>query len=194
MQQLVIATNNQGKLKELQALLPNYRVLTLHDIGFNSEIPEPYETFRENAANKAKTVFAFCRIPTISDDSGICVRSLNGAPGVHSAMFGGEPRSDMKNNQKLLESLKGRSDRSAYYQAVICLVTEDGERYFEGTCNGTIAERPEGTGGFGYDPLFIPEGYDQTFGVLPPEVKKNLSHRAQAVNKLIEYLDQGEKK
>ncbi len=189
MTQLVLATNNKGKLAELQQMLPGFKLLSLEEIGFTKAIPEPYETFEENAEIKARTVFNASGMHTLSDDSGLCVPALGNAPGVHSAYFGGEPRSDSKNNRKLLEELAGEENRAAFYKCIICLIWNGQPYYFEGKCEGRIADEPQGDGGFGYDPLFIPEGYDQTFGQLSSEVKKELSHRGKAIRKMVSFLE-----
>jgi XTP/dITP diphosphohydrolase len=187
--QIIIASNNAGKIRELKQLLPNYELLSLNNVGFVEEITEPYETFEENAQQKARTVYEFCGKTTIADDSGLCVPVLNDAPGVHSAYYGGHPRSDEKNNQHLLEALNGKKERTAYYKAVICLYGKEGAVFFEGTCEGTILETPQGEGGFGYDPLFVPNGFTQTFAQLSPDVKNKISHRGKAVEQLKHYLN-----
>ena len=186
--ELVIATNNAGKLREIKALLEGITILSLNDVGFNEEIPEPYETFEENAFTKAQTVHRFCGKNVLSDDSGLCVAALHDAPGVHSAYYGGEPRSDVKNNEKLLADLEGIGDRSAYYKAVLCLIWGGEPHYFTGICKGSISAAPLGQGGFGYDPLFVPEAYNQTFAELPFEVKNTLSHRAAAMRQLQKFI------
>lgn len=188
MQELVIASNNKGKIKEIKEIISGIKLLSLADIGFTDEIEEPYDTFNENAYIKAKTISDFCGKSVFADDSGICVNALNGAPGVHSAMYGGESRSHAANNEKLVKVLKGVEDRSAYYKAVICLIWNGATHYFEGHCYGTVLEAPEGDGGFGYDPLFVPNGYNNSFAVLPPEVKNSISHRGEAVNKMVAFL------
>jgi XTP/dITP diphosphohydrolase len=190
MNELVIASNNPGKIRELQALLPDISLLSMREIGFTEEIAEPYELFEENALAKARAVFAFSERNILADDSGLCVRGLNNAPGVHSAYYGGEPRSDEQNNLKLLEALEGHDDRSAFYKAVLCLIWNDQVFFFEGICEGRISEEARGAGGFGYDPLFIPKGYDQTFGELPAEVKNTLSHRGRAVQRMVQFLNE----
>lgn len=169
-------------------MVQDIELLSLRDIGFNDEIPEPYDTFEENALTKAMTIHKYCSKNVMADDSGICVNALNGAPGVHSAYFAGLPRDDDRNLQKLLDELKGKEDRTAYYRALVCLVWSETVYYFEGTCSGTIAEAAKGSGGFGYDPIFVPDGYDKTFGELEPEIKNRLSHRGKAVEKMIEFL------
>ena len=189
MQELVIASNNKGKIKEIKEIITGIKLLSLADIGFSSEIEEPYDTFNENAYTKAKTISDFCGKSVFADDSGICVNALNGAPGVHSAIYGGEPRSNEANNKKLIEALKGVEDRSAYYKAVICLIWNAETHYFDGHCHGKVLEAPSGEGGFGYDPLFVPHGYDKSFAELPPEVKNNVSHRGEAVSKMVAFLN-----
>ncbi len=188
MKQLVIASNNPGKIKEIKEIVQDIELLSLKDIGFSDEIAEPYHTFEENALTKAMTIHTFSCKNVMADDSGICVNALGGEPGVNSAYFAGLPRDDGKNLQKILDELEGKTDRSAYYKALICLVWNGEVHYFEGICKGTIITEPRGTGGFGYDPIFVPEGYDKTFGELPPEIKNQLSHRGKAVSKMIAFL------
>jgi len=188
--QIVLASSNKGKLRELAGLLPSMELLSLSDIGFTEAIPEPYFTFRENAMTKAKTVYEFCKKNTLADDSGICVDALDGAPGVFSARYAGTSASDQANLDKLLWEMKDKNNRSAHYKAVLCLVWEGQYHYFEGICNGHIAETPRGSKGFGYDPAFIPEGYDQTFGELDEAIKYRISHRAKAMAALKTFLEQ----
>lgn len=188
-QELVIASRNEGKILEIKSLLKGFKLLSLNDIGFSQEIQEPYPYFEENALEKANAVYRFCGKHVFADDSGLCVHALNGAPGVQSAYFGGLPRSDRKNNDRLLKALSGESNRSAFYKAVICLIFNGKTYFFEGICPGRILEEPEGSGGFGYDPLFAPEGFDKSFGLLPAETKNKISHRAQALNKMISFLE-----
>lgn len=189
MEQLVIASGNEGKIREIRAMLPHIELLSLSDIGFDQDIPEPYHTFEENAYAKAHTLHQFSGKNVFADDSGICINALNGEPGVNSAYYGGLPRSDEKNNKRLLEELAGKEDRSAYYKAVICLVWKGQVHYFEGICPGRIIDTPRGDRGFGYDPLFIPDGYDHTFGELPLSLKNELSHRGKAVKKMVEFIN-----
>jgi len=191
MKEIVLASNNEGKLKEMAALLPGYRLLTLRDIGFIQAIEEPFHTFRENAFTKAKTVFDFCGKPVLSDDSGICAAALDGRPGVDSAHFAGPQRSDADNRELLLQALQAAENRQAWYEAVLCLITADGTpHYFEGRCRGSIAPEARGSKGFGYDPVFIPEGFEQTFGELDESIKLKISHRAQALQALKQFLEQ----
>jgi XTP/dITP diphosphohydrolase len=188
MQELVVASRNAGKIREIEALVAGIRLLSLDDVGFATDTGEPYETFEENALTKAQAVYDYCGKNVMADDSGLCLAALNSAPGVHSAYFGGLPRSDEKNNQQLLSQLKDISDRRAFYKAVICLIWEGRPYFFEGICEGRIATELRGDGGFGYDPLFIPNGYEETFGELSPSVKNTLSHRGKAVQKMVAFL------
>ncbi len=186
--ELVIATNNAGKLNEIQAMLPEFILHTLRSIGFTGEIPEPYETFEQNALTKAQTVFNFCGKAVMADDSGICIEALNEEPGVFSARYAGPQATDEENVAKALEELNGQVNRKAYYKSVICLIWNEQTYFFEGFCYGRITEQPLGDGGFGYDPIFIPDGFEETFAQLPLPVKNGLSHRGQAVQKMIAFL------
>lgn len=192
MNRIVLASNNAHKIAEINALLDgSFEVISLRDTGITEEIPEPYDTFEENALAKAAYVYERTGLMTFSEDSGLIVPALGGAPGVFSARYAGEPRSDVRNTEKLLQELKGSEDRAAYYQTTICLVGAGEPVYFKGTCEGSIAAEQQGEGGFGYDPVFIPEGYDQTFGQLPAGVKKAVSHRAKAMARFVAYIKQG---
>jgi len=187
MQQLVIASNNSGKIREIRAAIEGIELLSLQDIGFAEEIAEPYHTFEENALAKASAVYQFCGKNVFADDSGLCINALHGAPGVESAHYSGE-RNDEKNLQQVLKELNGATDRSAFYKAVICMIWEGEVYYFEGICEGGIIKEKRGEGGFGYDPVFIPAGYEQTFGELPLSIKNEISHRGKAVRKMVEWL------
>ncbi len=169
-------------------MIEGISLLSLKDIGFTNDIPEPYHTFEENAHIKASTIHQYCGKNVFADDSGICANALDGAPGVISARYAGEPADDERNLQKLLEELKNQTDRTGYYKAVICLIWEGQAYYFEGVCNGTIIESKRGTGGFGYDPIFVPDGYDKTFAELPLDIKNEISHRGKAVRKMVAFL------
>ena len=192
MYQLVIASNNAGKIREIRPLVQQVDLLSLADIGFTADIPEPFHSFEENALAKASAIHQFSGKNVFADDSGICVNALNGAPGVDSAHYSGE-RDDEKNLQKVLAGLKGAEDRSAFYKAVICLIWNDEVYYFESVCEGTIIEEKRGEAGFGYDPIFIPNGYDQTFAELPLTVKNQISHRGKAVKKMVDFLNDSTK-
>lgn len=190
MQELVIASNNQGKIQEIRSMIADLNLLSLSDIGFHEEIEEPFDSFEQNALAKAQTVYRFCGKNTLADDSGICVSALAGAPGVHSAYFGGLPRSDERNNQALLSALEQVTDRTAFYKAVICLIWDGKHYFFEGICNGNIQYEPSGSNGFGYDPLFVPDGYQESFAALPAAVKNSISHRGIAIRKAVDFLKQ----
>ncbi len=192
MQQLVIASNNAHKIGEIKEMVGDIELLSLKDIGFTEDIPEPYHTFEENALAKASAIYKFSGKNVFADDSGICVNVLNGAPGVDSAHFSGA-RDDEKNLQKVLKELKGAQDRSAFYKAVICLISDGEVYYFEGICEGEIIGAKRGEGGFGYDPIFIPVGYEQTFADLPLSLKNKISHRGKAVMKMVEFLKERNK-
>jgi XTP/dITP diphosphohydrolase len=188
MEQLVIASNNKGKILEIRQMVERIELLSLKDIGFADEIPEPFHTFEENALAKASAINKFCGKNVFADDSGLCVNALHGEPGVDSAHYCGV-RDDEANLQKVLKELQDAEDRSAFYKAVICLIWEDEVYYFEGICEGMIIEEKKGEGGFGYDPIFVPNGYDKTFGELPPDIKNSISHRGKAVRKMVEFLN-----
>jgi len=187
MKDLVIASNNQGKIKEIRQMISGINLLSLSDIHFSQEIPEPFHTFEENAHMKAVTIHQFSGKNVFADDSGICVNALDGEPGVDSAHYSGK-RDDEANLQKILTKLKFNNDRSAYYNALICLIWEGQTHYFEGICNGTIIEEKRGDAGFGYDPIFVPDGYNQTFAELPLDIKNKISHRGIAIAKMTAFL------
>ena len=190
MTELIFATKNINKSSELKEILhgTNYKVLDLNDLGFNVEIDESGSTIHDNAKIKAFYLYEKTQKPSLSEDTGLEVDELEGEPGVYSARYAGLQRSDADNVNKLLEKMKQVSDRSAQFRTVIALATSENVFYFEGIVRGKIAESPMGHGGFGYDPVFIPEGYDKTFGELSKEIKNKISHRAKAVEKLIEFL------
>lgn len=193
---LVFASSNQNKIREINALLPEkYSIVGLSDIGITQEIPEPGVTIKENSFLKANYVLEFLkehnktRMPVFADDSGLEVEALNQAPGVYSARYAGLPRNDGHNNAKLLKELETVTNRKARFVTIITLIMGDQIHYFEGEVKGTIAYEPRGEKGFGYDPLFIPQGYRSTFAELSAEVKNTISHRAMAAKKLSAYLN-----
>ncbi|RYD95703.1 MAG: RdgB/HAM1 family non-canonical purine NTP pyrophosphatase [Sphingobacteriales bacterium] len=186
---LILASNNAGKIKEINELLDGtHHIISLQAAGIKEDIPEPFFTFKENALAKAKYAFEKTGIVTFAEDSGLVVPALNGDPGVFSARYAGEPKNDLANTQKLLKELDGIKDRDAYYTTVICIAGLDTMHYFSGKCEGRIAAGMKGNGGFGYDPVFIPDGYDQTFGQLPAALKSAISHRAKAMKAFIAFL------
>lgn len=193
-QTLVLATHNQGKKKEFDVLLQGLvgEVKTAGDF----HLVEPEETgttFLENAIIKAEVSMRATGLPALADDSGICVNALNGAPGVYSADWAGNPRDFQKAMALVQEKIGDNPDRSAYFVSMLVLAYPDGRiEQFEGRCEGALVWPQRGVGGFGYDPMFMPDGYNQTFGELAPEEKHKISHRAKAVEKLIQHL-KGEK-
>lgn len=188
MKELVLASANKKKIEELNDLLENCKVLSLKDIGFTEDIEEPYFTFHENAFQKANTIFQFCGKNVLADDSGICVEALDHKPGVLSARYAGIGANDQANLAKVIEDLNGKSNRRAYYKAVLCLIWNGETHFFEGECYGTLLEEPIGSNGFGYDPIFVPDGFTETFAQLPVSVKQQVSHRAKAMKQLHDFL------
>ncbi|SNR81747.1 XTP/dITP diphosphohydrolase [Methylobacillus rhizosphaerae] len=192
-QKLVIASGNLGKLKEIQALLQPLSIEVLPQSAFNvTEAEEPFATFIENALAKARHASRHTGLPALADDSGICVNVLQGAPGVYSARYAGEPKSDERNNQKLLQSLENQHDRHAYYYCAMVLVrhADDPQPLIaEGIWQGEILQAPRGTGGFGYDPLFLDAKTGQSAAELPADIKNRISHRGHALTKLVQQLE-----
>jgi XTP/dITP diphosphohydrolase len=187
---LVMVTRNKGKLAEIRNLLPpGFETIDLNEIGFTALIPETGNSFSQNALQKALLVHDFCRLDCISDDSGLEVDALGGRPGIHSARFAGAGATDFHNNLKLLQELDGVSNRKARFVCFIALIYKGIQHTFEGYLQGEIATSLEGTNGFGYDPVFIPAGFDKTLAVLGMDVKNQISHRKQALGKLIEFFE-----
>lgn len=186
---LVFATHNSHKLKEIQALLPtSIELLSLTDIECFDEIPETAHTIEGNAILKAKYVQENYGYNCFADDTGLEVDSLNGKPGVYSARYAGEEKSDQDNMEKLLQNMKNKSKRKARFKTVISLIIDNEEELFTGICEGEILKKPVGNSGFGYDPIFRPEGFDQSFAEMTTEEKNKISHRAKAINLLLSYL------
>lgn len=192
MKEIVIASNNSGKLREIEAILLPFGMKPTPQSAFNvPEAEEPHPTFVENALAKARNAALHTGLPALADDSGICVNALMGAPGVISARYAGEPKSDERNNQKLVAALKGLEDRSAYYFAVLVMVrsADDPQPLIaEGRWAGTVVDTPRGENGFGYDPVFQPDGYACSMAELRPEEKNAISHRGNALKILKEEL------
>lgn len=187
----VFATNNLHKLEELKKIThDSIQIISLNECGFNSDIEETEDSLEGNAKLKAETVFKATNHPCFADDTGLFVNALDGAPGVYSARFAGDEANDANNVALLLKKLKGVNDRSAYFKTVISLVTQTDHYLFSGEIHGTITEQPHGSNGFGYDPVFIPNGYDKTFAELDATIKNSISHRAKATKALIEFLNQ----
>lgn len=186
---LVFASNNLNKIVEIRQMLDgNFELLSLDDIGCEVEIPETAATIEGNAILKANFVSENYGLNCFADDSGLEVVALNGAPGVHSARYAGEQRNSDDNIAKLLQELDDKSDRTARFKTVIALNLNGQQQLFTGIINGKIAKQRIGTGGFGYDPIFIPDTYTQTFAELPMHQKAIISHRGQAVQQLIAFL------
>ena len=188
---LVFATNNSHKLEEVRQILGDrFEVLSLNEIGCHEDIPETGDTFQDNALQKARYVKEHYGYDCFADDTGLEVKALNGAPGVHSARYAGDHDSEA-NMTKLLQELEKKSDRSAQFRTVIALILNGQEVLFEGIVTGKIAlERHYGDGGFGYDPIFVPDGYTETFSQMSSQGKNLISHRGRAVRKLADYLRQ----
>ncbi|MBK7806170.1 MAG: RdgB/HAM1 family non-canonical purine NTP pyrophosphatase [Saprospiraceae bacterium] len=185
---LIFATNNLHKLEEIRLILPDFRILGLKDIGLYQEIAETGATLEENALIKASYLYDKTGLPSLSEDTGLEVFCLNLAPGVHTARYAGDSKNPALNMDKLLREMLGKEDRKARFRTVIAYVTNDGVQYFEGLVNGEIATLKSGNKGFGYDPIFIPDGHEKTFADLDANIKNKISHRANAVNKLIDFL------
>lgn len=190
MKKLYIASKNKGKVKEIQYVLKNsgIEVLSLTDAPEIPDIHETGSTFEENAFIKAKAVYDILNAPVLADDSGLEVDCLGGAPGVYSARYAGEDATDEDNCIKLLSALKGVENRAAGFRCVLVLYDGKNKHVFDGVCRGTINHLPKGKTGFGYDPLFVPEGFSETFAELGPETKNKISHRGKALAGLKEYL------
>lgn len=189
MKTLLFATNNKHKLDEIRAIAGSHiHILSLAEAGFSGEIPETSDTIAGNAIQKARFLFDRLRIPVFADDTGLEVDPLNGAPGVYSARYAGQGATYADNVNKLLSALENENNRRARFVTVIALIMQGEVRLFEGVVNGTITHRARGQGGFGYDPVFLPLGHSLTYAEMSPELKNQLSHRALATHKLIEYL------
>ena len=189
MKKLIFATHNQNKVQEVKAVFDGFSIASLADLEYHQEIAETENTFVGNALLKARHVFEVFKTPVFADDSGLEVVALNGAPGIYSARYAGEEKNHTKNNAKLLDALANETNRVAQFITVITYKDATTELTFEGIVKGVIAKQTSGSGGFGYDPLFIPEGYNNTFGELPKEIKLRLSHRSRAIAKLHQYLN-----
>lgn len=189
---LVFATNNNHKLEEIRAILgKQIDVLSLKDINCHEDIPETAETLEGNALIKARFVYEHYHLDCFADDTGLEVEALNGAPGVYSARYaGGEGHDSEANMKKLLQEMLGKDNRKARFRTVIAFIEAGETHLFEGTVNGHITEEKHGDSGFGYDPIFRPDGFSETFAEMGNEAKNQISHRANAVKKLCEYLSQ----
>jgi len=186
---LIFATNNKHKLKEVRQILGNkFNILSLKDIDCNEEIPETQNTIKGNASQKSRFVYEKYKIDCFADDTGLEIDALNGAPGVYSARYAGENCSFEDNVQKVLKELENIENRKARFKTVISLIINKKEYFFEGIINGTITTQKKGYDGFGYDPIFLPDGCAGTFAELPSDEKNKISHRGIATRKLIAFL------
>jgi len=189
MKTLIFATNNQHKADEIRLVLGDrFKLLTLKEAGIDMDIPEPYDTLEANAAEKSKVIHQLTGENCFSEDTGLEVAALNGEPGVKSARYAGEERSFEDNIEKLLLNLKGETNRKAQFKTVISLLLDGKQYFFEGICPGIITTKKIGSNGFGYDPVFIPDGSDKTFAEMTMEGKTTFSHRKKATEKLVQFL------
>lgn len=190
MNNIIFATNNQNKVEEVRAVLGgSFTILTLKEAGILIDIPEPHDTLEANATEKSRTIFNLTNKNCFSEDTGLEVDALNGEPGVKSARYAGETRSFDDNIEKLLRTLDGVNNRAARFRTVISLILDGEEYFFEGICPGKIINERKGKHGFGYDPVFVPDGTDKTFAEMTMFEKNKFSHRKKAMEKLIQFLN-----
>jgi XTP/dITP diphosphohydrolase len=189
MQQLIFASGNRHKAEEIEAALPpGFRIMIMKDAGITEDIPEPFDTLEENSKHKADFLYNRLQQDCFAEDTGLEVEALNGEPGVKSARYAGEGRDFDANIDKLLTKLRGSTNRRARFRTVFSLI-RNGELFqFEGICNGTILENRAGTRGFGYDPVFLPDGSDKAFGEMTMEEKNKYSHRKKGLDLMIQFL------
>ena len=186
---LIFATNNQNKVDEIRVVIgTRFEIITLQEEGIIIDIPEPHNTLEANATEKSSTIYRLTGQNCFSEDTGLEVEALNGEPGVKTARYAGEGRKFQENIDKLINNLQGETNRNARFRTVISLILNNKEYLFEGICEGNITEVQKGTKGFGYDPIFIPEGASKSFGEMDIEEKNIFSHRKKAVAKLIHFL------
>lgn len=186
---LVFASRNPDKLKEVSAILgKGFRVAGLDSLGFQGDIPEPFDTLEENALAKARFVYSRYQCDCFADDTGLEVEALKGLPGVKSARYAGKDQDSAANIRKLLGEMDGKDNREARFRTVIALIIRGREHLFEGVVSGNIATGEKGGGGFGYDPVFIPDGYNRSFAEMDTETKNLISHRKDALEKLAHFL------
>ncbi|HBF87520.1 MAG TPA: non-canonical purine NTP pyrophosphatase [Bacteroidales bacterium] len=189
MTKLLFATNNKHKIEEIQKLIGNkYDILFLKDVNITEDIPENQPTIEGNASEKSHFIYLKTKFNCFADDTGLEIEALNGEPGVFSARYAGNHKDSNANMRKVLEKMEGVSNRKARFKTVISLIIDGNEHLFEGVINGNIIESPRGKDGFGYDPIFQPIGYHETFAEMSMELKNEISHRGLATKKLIEFL------
>ncbi len=187
---LILASHNPNKKKEIEKVLPlTYQIKDLNDLGITEKIEEHGNTLEENALIKARYLYKLFQVHCIAEDSGLEIEGLHGEPGVHSARYAGPDRNDERNIQLVLNKMLGESNRAARFRTVIALIIDGREYLFEGTVPGRIASEAKGFSGFGYDPIFIPDPYSQSFAELGDELKVKISHRTRAIQKLIQFLE-----
>lgn len=190
MEELILATHNQNKVNEARSILTNKSLLSLNDIDFTTEIPETGSTLFENALIKVTTIFKATGRACIADDTGLEVNFLGGDPGVYSARYAGENADSSQNIAKLLRDLEGVEDRSATFRTILAFMSDFGQyRFFEGTVKGFITEAPVGSSGFGYDSVFKPEGYENTFAEMSIDLKNQISHRKRALSEFQKFSE-----
>lgn len=190
MDSLIFATNNTHKVAEVQSILDSrWEILSLKDAGIDIDIPEPHFTLEENASEKSSTIYRLTGKNCFSEDTGLEVVALDGAPGVHSARYAGEKSSSAENIQKLLFELNGKPNRQARFRTVISLQLNGNEYLFEGICDGQITVQQKGSAGFGYDPVFVPDGDSRSFAEMTISEKNRFSHRKKAIDLLIHFLN-----
>ena len=186
---LIFASNNQHKIEELKAFAgKEIEIVSLKDAGIDIDIPEPHDTLEKNASEKSWTIYKLTGDDCFSEDTGLEIEALNGEPGVKSARYAGEARSFKDNIEKVLNKLSAGTNRNAHFRAVISLIVGGIETQFEGICNGKIIDTPQGTEGFGYDPIFIPDGSNRSFAEMSIEEKNRFNHRTKAAAKLVAFL------
>lgn len=188
MRKLIFATHNEHKLKEIRQILPGWKIQGLHEIGLYDEIAENGTTLEANAEIKAEYVFAKTGEACFADDTGLEVEALNGAPGILSARYAGDQHDFKANIDKLLSEMDGIENRKARFRTVICLIIDDKKQFFEGIVEGKITKSPKGSEGFGYDPVFVPDGYELSFAEMSASEKNAISHRGKAMKDLQDYL------
>lgn len=187
---LIFATNNEHKVKEIRSVIgPFFHIITLREAGIDIDIPEPHDTLEANATEKSQTIHRMTGQDCFSEDTGLEVEALNGEPGVKSARYAGDCRDFQQNIDKLLCKLGNNPNRKARFRTVISLILQGREYFFEGICEGTILEEQQGSKGFGYDPVFVPDGADKSFAEMSMEEKNKYSHRQKAVSQLIDFLN-----
>ncbi len=186
---LIFATNNQHKVEEIRSVIGNqFEIITLKEAGIDIDIPEPFDTLKENATTKSSTIHQLTRENCFSEDTGLEIDALNGEPGVKSARYAGDGRNFQDNIDKVLHKLDGKANRNARFRTVISLIIDNKEHLFEGICEGKILSANSGKGGFGYDPIFVPDGAHKSFAEMTMEEKNVYSHRQKAVTQLIHFL------